>query len=360
MIVNKKSISMQTLYIPAEFRSDIPTLFFDIETTGLYWKHSHLYEIGVAALEGDAFLLTQYLAEKPSEEEMLLQEFAAVSASYERLVHYNGDSFDLPYLAHKYAFYEMENCLKRLESIDLYRRIRPLKNLINISQLKQKDVEIFLNFYREDPFSGGELIKIYQDYLLTADEHLLQCLLLHNAEDLEGMLHILPILEYLRVFAGEVTLAGAHLDADRNLHLSFTYPGYTIPQPLETSYESYHLRLGEKGGELTVHAQTGVRKLFYPNCRDYFYLPLEDCAIHKSVGIYVDKEYRQQAKASNCYQKVEGVFLPQPSEILSPVLKKDHRDKTYWTPATEELLKDTEKLKEYMLAVLKGAGALNS
>lgn len=351
---------MQTLCIPAEFRSDIPTLFFDIETTGLYWKHSHLYEIGVAALEGDAFLLTQYLAEKPSEEEMLLQEFAAVSASYERLVHYNGDSFDLPYLAHKYAFYEMENCLNRLESVDLYRRIRPLKNLINISQLKQKDVEIFSNFYREDPFSGGELIKIYQDYLLTADKHLLQCLLLHNAEDLEGMLHILPILEYLRVFAGEVTLAGAHLDADRNLHLSFTYPGYTIPQPLEASYESYHLRLGEKGGELTVHAQTGVRKLFYPNCRDYFYLPLEDCAIHKSVGIYVDKEYRQQAKASNCYQKVEGVFLPQPESIFAPTLREDYRDRTDWFPVSEELITFKDKLTAYLCAVLKTFPALHS
>lgn len=360
MIVNKKSISVQNLYIPPEFCSDIPTLFFDIETTGLYWKRSHLYLIGVASLEGGTFSLTQYLAQKPSEEEMLLQEFTAVSASYERLVHYNGEGFDLPYLAHKYAFYGMDNRLERLESVDLYRRIRPLKKLINFSQLKQKDVEIFLNYHRKDPFSGGELIEVYQEYLRTADERLLQCLLLHNAEDAEGMLRILPMLEYLRVFSGEAKLDSASLDEDRNLHLNFSYPGYELPRELELSDEAYRLNLGRKEGKLTVQSQTGVRRLFYPNYKDYFYLPLEDCAIHKSVGIYVDREHRQQAKASNCYQNVNGTFLPQPEAVLSPVLKENYQDKTYWTLASDELLIDREKLEKYLQAVLKGAAALKN
>ena len=39
-------------------------------------------------------------------------------------------------------------------------------------------------------------------------------------------------------------------------------------------------------------------KYFYDNYKDYFYLPKEDTAIHKSVATYVDKDFRQKAKTA--------------------------------------------------------------
>ena len=36
-------------------------------------------------------------------------------------------------------------------------------------------------------------------------------------------------------------------------------------------------------------------KYFYSNYKNYYYLPDEDTAIHKSVASYVDKKYRVQA-----------------------------------------------------------------
>lgn len=353
MIVNKISISAENLHIPEEFSEESGTLFFDIETTGLYWKRSHLYLIGAAYRRGDAFLLTQYLAERPGEEEALLREFSALSASFSRLCHYNGDSFDLPYLSHKFTFYGMENPLSALAGTDLYRRIRRLGKLLNFSQMKQKDVEVFLGFLRKDPFSGGELIEVYQEYLRTADECLLQSLLLHNAEDLEGMLRILPMTNYLRLFEGDAQLSSAK-EVGGALRLSFSCA--PLPRPLSLEAGPYALTAEEDTGVLCVSLFEGVRKLFYPNYKDYFYLPLEDRAIHKSVGIFVDKEHRERARAANCYQNVTGVFLPQPGPVLSPSLVPEYQSKEYCTPFSGELVADAEAMGRYLPAVLRFLG----
>jgi hypothetical protein len=52
---------------------------------------------------------------------------------------------------------------------------------------------------------------------------------------------------------------------------------------------------------------------FYKDYRNYYYLPKEDMAVHKSVGSYVDREYRRQATASTCYTKKNGCFFPLPA-----------------------------------------------
>ena len=47
----------------------------------------------------------------------------------------------------------------------------------------------------------------------------------------------------------------------------------------------------------------GQLKHFYPDYRDYYYLPFEDTAIHRSVGEYVDRSARKKATAKTCYTK---------------------------------------------------------
>ena len=59
--------------------------------------------------------------------------------------------------------------------------------------MRQKDQENATGLFREDLYSGGELIEVYKKYLLSGDEHLLEILCLHNKEDVEGMLKLLPL-----------------------------------------------------------------------------------------------------------------------------------------------------------------------
>lgn len=86
------------------------------------------------------------------------------------------------------------------------------KNLLKLSNCKQKSLEEFLGLNREDPFNGGQLIELYKVYRQERDHRLLEVLLLHNADDLRGMLSVVSILSYPALFAMHPENARAELD----------------------------------------------------------------------------------------------------------------------------------------------------
>ena len=95
------------------------TVFFDIETTGLSWRNSHLYLLGAVFSDGGQWFLKQWFCQRPSEEATVLKEFQDLLRGRRLLVHFNGRGFDLPYLMHKYTFYRMEAPFEALSFLAL-------------------------------------------------------------------------------------------------------------------------------------------------------------------------------------------------------------------------------------------------
>ena len=56
----------------------------------------------------------------------------------------------------------------------------------------------------------------------------------------------------------------------------------------------------------------GYCKIFYKDYKNYYYLPEQNCAIHKSVAAYVDKSRRTAATKNTCYTWVEPHTLNTP------------------------------------------------
>ena len=108
----------------------------------------------------------------------------------------------------------------------------------------------------------------------------------------------------------------------------------------------------QKLARLEIQGQQRELKFFFPNYKDYYYLPLEDTAIHKSVGAYVDAEHREKAKAANCYQRHQSLFFPQPSEIISPVFREEYKAKDYFFEWKDALSEEKDLLYQYAAAVL--------
>ena len=203
-------------------------LFFDIETTGFTADTSSLYLIGAITRQPEGWRLTQWFAESPSEESEILRAFLDFAVAYKQLIHFNGDRFDLPYLAAKCADYQITNSLSTMISRDLYKMVQPLKRLLKLSALNQRCLEEFLGIFRRDPYTGGELIHVYHNYTQTRDLSSLQKLLLHNHDDLLGMLDILPILSYHTVLSGSFQITDYTLEED-SLILHGRLPLY-LPQ----------------------------------------------------------------------------------------------------------------------------------
>ena len=325
-------------------------LFFDIETTGLSPRSSYLYLIGAITWQNGAWVCTQWFAENYNEEPELLKTFLSFSAPFKQIIHFNGDRFDIPYLKEKCHTYHLTDTLSTIISRDLFRMIRPLKKLLQLDSLKQKSLEQFLGNYREDPFTGGELIQVYQEYLETPSDSRLQCLLLHNYEDLLGMMSILPMLSYHLILSGSFQIANSEVNGD--CLLVHAWLPLTLPKAFTYTEKEVTL-FGEKDHiSFQIEGIRDTLKYFFPDYKNYYYLPMEDIAIHKSLASFVDKDHRVPAKISTCYNKKKGFYLPQSEELFKPVFKKDYADKQMYFSCSEAFVQDRERVQMYLQSIV--------
>ena len=126
-----------------------------------------------------------------------------------------------------------------------------------------------------------------------------------------------------------------------------------LPRTISVLFSGCGLRAEASQLTLRLPLYHGTLKYFYPNYRDYYYLPEEDCAIHKSVGEYVDKAHRTKATAATCYTKKSGLFLSQPATIYTPALYETYKGKMCFFPYEENCFSDEEKLNEYLHAIIE-------
>jgi len=340
-----------SLIAPAE---DI--MFFDIETTGLSSWKSGLYLIGLLTYD-DGWKIIQYFCEDVSDETVVLENFFTLLSSKKVLISFNGDGFDIPFLTHMVEQYGLPYSFDNVESFDILKKIRPLKKLLGLENMKLKTCEKFLGIHREDRFSGGDLINVYFQWQEDHSQDKLECLLLHNFEDIENMPHILPILNYLYTLTGSFSLHSQEIvehPTEKRKVLSLTYEtSVTVPVPLDIKLDNWFMNLSDSDLNLCADLYEGELKFFYPNHTDYYYLPMEDRAIHRSLAEFVDRSHRKKATAKTCYQRVSGLFLPEPEPVFSPVLYREYKDKLSYTQFSPELFDDEALTEAYLRSVIK-------
>lgn len=329
-------------------------LFVDIETTGFTAKSSSLYLIGCAWYNGTNWVVTQWLATKYEEEKEILSAFFAFAKKFTHLVHFNGNNFDLPFMLQKCKQYGMEDNFSSYEGIDIYKRIAPYKLFLHLPNCKQKTLEQFLGINRIDTFNGGELIGVYHDYVSKPSETSEKLLLQHNADDMKGMLEILPILAYYDLFNQGVKVkkvqANYYKDVNgfqkQELLMSLVLP-VAIPSAVTGNFEDCYFSAAGLEGMFKVPLYEEELKYFYSNYKDYYYLPAEDIALHKAVASFVDKNHRIQATAATCYTRKQSTYLPQWDIIVEPFFKRDYKSKEFFFEVTDELKKDRKLFTVY-------------
>lgn len=329
-------------------------LFVDIETTGFTAKSSYLYLIGTAYYSSGCWYIKQWFAENYKEEKEILESFFIFASSFSHLVHFNGNNFDLPYLLQKCDQYALPYHFEVFEGIDLYKRIAPYKYFLNTPNCKQKTLENFLGIERQDLYNGGELISVYHMYVKQPTEKNYQLLLLHNSDDMKGMLHLTSLLAYYDLFNSQLKVTKVQANSYQDYHgndrhvlcMKLKLPA-ALPRPVNTL--SNGCSFGGEGTEglLKIPIYDEEMKYFYSNYKDYYYLPIEDAAMHKSVAAFVDKGHRIQASAANCYTRKYSSYLPQWDVLIEPFFKRDYKSRELFFELTEERKKDRALFSKY-------------
>ena len=311
-------------------------LLYDIETTGLNPKNSRLYLIGVLLFHEENMELIQYFAENVCDEAEMLEEFFSLCKEKKALVSFNGEGFDNRFIESMAKSYGKLPLHLNMKQLDLFKLIRKRKKFYGLDSASLKSCERFLGIHREDRYSGGELISVYQEYLQDKDSEKKNFLLLHNREDIQNLPALFSFLAYENIFQGSVQFQRAELlvsDEFKKLCLQFSLPA-PVPVPLTLAPKNYLLEIKDKSLILTVPLYQGELCYFFKDYKDYEFIPSEDRVVHKSLASMYPKEMREKAKASTAYQKMKTSFLPVFQEE-EKVFKKTYQDKQCFIPFKE-------------------------
>ncbi len=368
-------------------------LFIDIETTGLSPKTSDLYLIGVSYLAGSDWNIIQFMAESPADEKEVLSAFSEFSKGFKKLVHFNGDRFDIPFLKAKYEKYDLSDPTADMDSFDLYKQVKNYKKQLGLPDCKQKTIELYLGIDRQDQYDGGKLIPVYKTFVEKKDEESKRLLLLHNFEDVKGMFGLLPMLyydsffkqfknmpevsvrtdeeidenSYMEGLEGSLPVRAVKVSANRykdyngneksEVFMKLRLP-FELPSSLAGNMDGCYFK--SEGGEATLRVPLYETELkyFYSNYKDYYYLPQEDMAIHKSLAEFVDKDFREKARPENCYTKRQGQYLMEWDLVFAPFFKRDYGDKSFFFDLNENMKKSRFAMSLYACHVI--AHILNS
>ena len=388
MLINEIKLKREPAYRFELIAPREQIVFFDIETTGLSAAKAQIYLIGAVIYEDGHWLLRQFFAESMYDEGKLLEGFFALieerkSSGRVVLISYNGDGFDIPFIQQSIRQYALRYDFAGTFSLDLLKHIKPYRHLAGLESCKLKSVEALCGILREDRYSGGELIYVYEEYLrlssldegsceynqynLKLKDELLKALLLHNAEDISDMPFIMDILGYESLFEGKLTVTKSLIDMETKVWDIQATLAAPLPKGIYYEDEYYTVSISEKDRyalNIAVNVYEGELKSFYEGYKDYYYLPAEDYAVHKSLGEFVDRRQRRQATAKTCYQRIEGCFIPTPEPISTSAFYKEYKKKPCYilintaddafNAAGDKCIEvDRELTRQYIKAVLK-------
>ena len=346
-------------------------VFFDIETTGLSAKSSILYLIGIIKKEQNHWTVIQLFNDDGESESEVILRFFQLLPKEAVLIHYNGTTFDLPYLKTRCELLHLSSDpLTFATQFDYYSFLKPFKSLLQLSDCKQHTMEKITGFERTDTLSGKKLIEQYFLHLKLQKDCYKEALLLHNFDDLTGLIRLSYFIFFKEQLKQPLCFWDTVVSSDEiqfQLPLSSKFPDDFLEEVSFTK-QFDPAALKKKKREESTNLFTikftvtkelffiacpilnDTLKFFYPNYRDYFYLPLEDMAIHKSVASFVDKDHRIKAKPDTCYTKKTGYFLPVFPPFSSfeehsiPIFYKDYPFKQGWilfdpsaSPLTQQL-----------------------
>ncbi|MED9966286.1 MAG: ribonuclease H-like domain-containing protein [Blautia sp.] len=291
--------TVKNLSFPRVKSGDFRPVFYDIETTGLSRNSTFLYLIGAIAYIDDSWQLFQWMAETPKEESSVLKAFAEFVKDFTCLISYNGEHFDSPYLETRCSVHKIPFPFEGKTSLDLYLHLKPLKKLLKLPALKQPCLEEFLGIGNRIYCDGKDCIKLYKDFLKKRDSVTADTVIGHNLEDILGLGKIFMMLGYLNLCEGNYEIISAEPD-DGHLIFTLALPS-VLPAPFSNGNDAFYLTGKDSSVRLIIKAVNGRFRQYYPNYKDYDYLPAEDTAIPKALSSCMDKKLRKSATKNTCY-----------------------------------------------------------
>lgn len=183
-------ITYKKRYFPENLNKD--EIILDIETTGLDSTRDQLVLLGFITYENDKCYIIQYFAEDNSEERRLLEIYLNMIEN-KKVITYNGDKFDIPFLNMRLDHNKLLPVFP--ETLDIYKLIANHRKYFVFESMKLMDIEKSIGIFRNDPSRYKVISKLTED-IKKRDKP--KPIMIHNENDIIATEKLANIGEYFR------------------------------------------------------------------------------------------------------------------------------------------------------------------
>ena len=223
----------------------------DIETTGLDPKKDKLVVLGLIYFDykKNKFYIDQYFSKNDKEEVKLLKIYKE-KIQNKKLITYNGDIFDPPFLNIR-LIENKEEPIWQI-NLDLYKIIKNKRKLIEFDSMKLTNIEKIVGIERNDPSRYKVISKLSDD---IKNRNNPRPILIHNKNDLIATEAIANIEEIINdELSFEINNYKIHLDS-AYIDKDIAYINFISDKILKKSYfrgENYSLNINDYSIELKI------------------------------------------------------------------------------------------------------------
>ncbi len=172
-------LSKKVLCLDIEHDYSDKYLYFDIETTGFSATYHAVRMITYMYYAEKKRYVEIHFAEQKEDESLLLAEFIKRTKMHMALVHFNGNTFDIPFLNKRMNHFNLNYTIDKTNTIDIYKII---KSKYTFESYTLKNLEKAFDIERKDQIDGAQWIKLIKDYD-NGNYNVIDSLIEHNYED---------------------------------------------------------------------------------------------------------------------------------------------------------------------------------
>ena len=312
--------NIKQLYPSSDFECGDAIL--DITASGRYFRTSRLLRIDLirrnesrrnesrrneSRRNESVVRLISWISEQESDEYEMLTALSDALDSIRRIITFNGNAFDLPHLHQKYKAFDLMDPLQGKQYLDLMLRLKPISRFLALPSGKLADFAGFLHLAQPDASDEAS----FRFHPGAEDKHEAS-----TPNDALYTLECMSLLHYADFLDQGARIREVTTDEERVIFRLHYPDGFPVGFSVHDS--GFHLRFSEDGTVLlSSRICNGSIRYYHTDVKNYWYLPLEGYAIHKSAAQYVDKSRREKAVRENCYHlvPVSPAFLQDPAML---------------------------------------------
>lgn len=264
-------------------------IILDIETSTRFWRTSHILEVNIISIESDQICEICFQSEKESDEYDILIELEKLIAGVDRIITFNGRSFDIPHLKKKYKAYRLKSSLEGIPQTDLMAELKKVDALLPLASHRLKD---------------------YHALMYSKEAH----------SEAWATYEILPMLGLRDFVGGSFEVCGTVPDnGSDSVRFSLSC---SLPCRISCSTEYFTVSGDGERAEICAGLDHGNLRMYHTDYENYVFLPIEGYAVHKSLASYIAASRKMPADRDNCFTFISPgqKFLENPDKIRKYLL----------------------------------------